>query len=91
MSNSITKQITFTPTLIYTALLRARLLGISFPEYIRNLIVQDTKDSTDKSPLIYKNTEKYIRKALKDFKKGNFITLKTDNEIDDYFTRLEND
>ncbi len=89
MSNSINRQITFTSTLLQTAQARASQLGVSFTEYIRGLVVEDTKQLVDDVPMVDPETEKQIGRSFKDYEKGNYTTLKSEKDIEKCFKRLE--
>ena len=74
---SIQKLITFSPELYQLTLTRAKRFGLSFPEYIRILTVNDIKKETENIPFVDAETEKGIGKSLEDLKKGRYVTLST--------------
>jgi hypothetical protein len=70
---------------------RTKQLGISIPEYLRFLVINDTKPLIDNIPMIDLETENEIGKALKNYKAGRYKTLRNEKEIDEYFKNLDNE
>jgi hypothetical protein len=76
----VQKLITFSPQLYSLVEDKAKKLGVTFPEYIRSLAVEDLKenDFIVASP----ETERQIGMALKDMDEGKFIEYDPDNPED---------
>lgn len=87
MATPIKRHITFDPVLILRAERRARQYGVNFPEYIRLLIVNDTKPivSPEVEMLNDPELEESLGKALDDVKAGR---VKEIEDIDEYFKNL---
>lgn len=69
---TISKLITFSPTLYKLSRQRAEALGISFQEYIRHLLVNDTKDGLE---LVSSDEEAQVAQSTKDFEAGKYTRL----------------
>lgn len=81
MSKSrVQKLITFSPQLFSLVEEKAKKLGVTFPEYIRSLAVEDLKDNDYivASP----ETERQIGIALKEIEDGKGIEYDPDNPQD---------
>jgi hypothetical protein len=76
----VQKLITFSPQLYSLVEQKAKKLGITFPEYIRSLAVEDLKDNDYivASP----EMERQIGIAMKEFEDGNYVELDPDNPED---------
>ena len=77
----VQKLITFSPQLHSLVEEKAKKLGVTFPEYIRTLAVQDLKENNDyiiASP----ETERQIGIALKEFEEGKGFEYDPDNPED---------
>lgn len=72
----VQKLITFSPQLHQLVELNAKKIGLSFPEYIRILAVNDVKKEVEKELMVSEASEQRIGKSLKDIKKGRFIEVK---------------
>jgi hypothetical protein len=88
MATPIKRHITFDPVLILRAERRARQYGVNFPEYIRLLIVNDTKPivSPEVEMLNDPELEKSLGRALEDMKSGR---VKEIEDIDEYVKNLK--
>lgn len=86
--SSITKQVVFSEDLVGKAEERAQSLGITFPEYVRFLIVQDTKQVTEQEWILNSPTAQEIIKSVAAHKAGDFRTLGSDKDIDSYIDEM---
>lgn len=95
MNNSINvrKQLVISQRLYEIAEEKVSKLGITFPEYIRHLIVSDNKDLSEELPVVDISTEESIKNAIADYEKGHFDNLTSEEEINDYIGKIlqEND
>lgn len=87
-SKSIQKLITFSPELYSLVVTKAKRIGVSFPEYIRVLLVNDIKEEVEAIEMVDEETEKAIGQSLKDFKEGRYTTLRSKKDIENYFNEL---
>jgi len=87
----ITKQVPLSKQLLKAAEERIEQLGIKFPEYIRHLIIEDTKIIRDNISYVTRQEELDIASSLRDVRKGKVKTLKDDKEIEDYFEKISKD
>ncbi len=89
MSNTTqVKQITFSNILLKNAMNKAKKLGVSFPEYIRHLIINDTELEVD---ILTEEEEKRVAVALKDYENGLYDKAKSDDEIEDLFKQYDDE
>lgn len=84
----IQKLITFSPQLYRLLEKKAQRLGVSFPEYIRGLAVNDIKKTVEQSPLVDEETEKQIAKGLDDIEKKNSTKVATKKDLTTYLESL---
>jgi hypothetical protein len=90
MQNKVTHKVTF-PNQMYTLLTqRTKQLGISVPEYLRFLVITDTKPFIDSIPMVDIETEKAIGKALTDYKAGRYDVIKNENDLKKYMDQFRN-
>lgn len=82
------KQITFSNILLKNAMNKAKKLGVSFPEYVRHLIIKDTELEVD---ILTQEEEKRVSVALKDFKNGLYDIAKSDEEIGNLFKQYDDE
>lgn len=87
MTTRIQKLITFSPKLYELLEKKAEAMGITFPEYIRGLAVNDIKKSFEYMPLVDEATEKQIAKSLSDKKKEEYAVLASDEDIAKHFEK----
>ena len=89
MATSIKRHITFDPILMRRAERRARQYGVNFPEYIRLLIVNDTKPVSEEDIEYIDDPEinREIGKSLEEYAQGKYRTI---TNVDEYFKQLEN-
>lgn len=76
----IQKLITFSPQLYQLAYHKAKMLGLSFADYIRHLAVADVKEEVEHIPMVDEETEKRIEESLRDIEEGRYITVDPTNE-----------
>ena len=88
-AKSIQKFITFSPELYRLVSSRASRYGMSVAEYVRHLVVTDTKEERGDIPMVDAETEKNIAASLKEIKEGRHTELKSHKEIDEYFAKLD--
>lgn len=81
-TNTTSKSITLTHALLENAQTVAGYLGISFPEYVRNLIINDTKEFIDKIPTLDKETILSLGKALQEVKQKQGTSLRNKDDIE---------
>lgn len=89
-SQNIQKMVTFSPVLYQMGKHKAQQLGLTFTDYIRYLIVDDVKPSVDRTdmPLMDDETERNVRISLEQYKQGDYTTMKTKKDIDDFINSL---
>ncbi|MDE2024937.1 MAG: hypothetical protein KGJ07_00410 [Patescibacteria group bacterium] len=89
MQNSrIQKLITFSPQLYELIERNAKKIGVSFPEYIRILAVNDVRQASDTIPYVDEETEERIGRSLKDIKNGKYTTVSTKEELEKFLNTL---
>lgn len=89
MSNTTqVRQITFSNILLKNAMNKAKKLGVSFPEYVRHLIINDTELEVD---ILTEEEEKRVAVALKDYENGLYDTAKSDEEIEGLFKQYNDE
>lgn len=76
----IQKLITFSPQLYQLAYHKAKMLGLSFADYIRHLTVADVKEEAENIPMVDEETEKRIGESLKALERGEYIDIDPRNE-----------
>ena len=86
--NRVQKLITFSPQLYQLVEKNAADLGISFPEYIRVLAVNDVKKSVEKMTSINDDIEEQVAKSFDDIKNKRYTTVTTEGELDTYLQGL---
>lgn len=84
------KQISFSETMLKNIEPRLEILGISFPEYIRNLVIMDLREEIPSRPATPAE-EKAIRLAHEDYAAGRYETFKTAKDMRKYYTKLLGD
>lgn len=83
----VQKLITFSPQLYQLVEKNAADLGVSFPEYIRVLAVNDVKKSAEKA-VVSEVIEKQVAKSLEDIKNKNYTTVTSPDELDIHLESL---
>lgn len=71
----IQKLITFSPQLYQLIELNAQKVGLSFPEYIRTLAVDDVRKEAEKEVLVSEQAEKRIGRSFEDIKRGRYLEV----------------
>jgi len=81
-TKTTSKTLTLTHSLLENAETVAGYLGVSFPEYVRNLIINDTRRFIEKIPTLDEETIISLGRALKEVKqkKGKLLQSKEDIE-----------
>ncbi|MBI4225896.1 hypothetical protein HY612_02175 [Candidatus Roizmanbacteria bacterium] len=87
-SKRIQKLITFSPQLYSLVKEKAERLGLSFPEYLRLLAASDVKKEVEQIPMIDEETEKRIGESLEAYRKGQYTTISTKEELEKYLKNL---
>ncbi len=78
----VQKLITFSPQLYDLVEGKAQRLGVTFPEYIRSLALEDIKDNKAPYITVSPELEEEIELSLADFKKGDYKEFDPENEND---------
>ncbi len=91
MAKKNIKQISFSDQMISLADRRASELGIDLPEYIRYLVLDDTKRYLDKDEYISDKQAQRILDTIQKVEEGDYIYLKNEKELKKYFKTLLND
>lgn len=78
----VQKLITFSPQLYELVEGKAQRLGVTFPEYIRSLALEDIKDNKAPYITVSPELEEEIELSLADFKKGDYKEFDPENEDD---------
>lgn len=84
----VQKLITFSPQLYDLIERKAQKIGISFPEYIRGLAVNDIKKSVEAIDFLTMEEEEGVRRSLADIKEGRYTIVKSDEDIEKHFKSL---
>lgn len=82
---SVQKLITFSPQLYDLVEKKAKKLGLTFPEYIRLLAVNDIKNMVEDNPFVDTKTEKHIAHSIKNINSGKYTILNSSKDIEDHF------
>ncbi len=88
MKNAKVFQITFPSELEMLAKKKTKKLGISIPEYVRHLVINDTLDEQEYVEYASPELEAKLAEAWDDYKNGRYETLKSNEDIKDYFDRI---
>ncbi len=81
----VRQSITLKENLYNTSNKRAGDLGLSYPDYVRYLIVKDNEDQLKSESRLNKDSEEALKKAIEDIKKGR---VKKIEDIDEYVRSL---
>ena len=86
-TNTKTKQITFSVGLLELAEKKAEKFGITFPEFVRHVIINNVADDL---PVEYldEKTSKEVGEALEEYKQGKGTKLKSKKEIREHFKQV---
>lgn len=79
------KQIKFSKRLAQQAELKAKEIGVSFNEYVRHLVVNDTNGYVE---VATPEMEKDINEALRDRAEGRYTVLRNKEEVKKHFSKL---
>jgi hypothetical protein len=85
----VPRQIVFNTKLNDIATKKANIMGVSFPEYIRYLVLRDNADQFNQIEMVSEQTEAEIAHSINEYIKGNFTELKTPKKIESHFEDLE--
>lgn len=85
----VKKQMTFPTALADSIEIKAKKYGFTFPEYVRHLLL-NSLELQDSSDVEYADaeTEAMIEQAHKEYESGNYVTLKTKEDIENYLASL---
>lgn len=82
----VKKQMTFPTALADTLEGRAKKYGFTFPEYVRHLLLQSVElDDSSEVEYLDPATEALVAESMKQYERGEYITLRTTKEIEDFF------
>ena len=84
----IPRQIIFTTKLNELAKKNAENLGVTVPEYVKFLILQDSKTQLHRIEELSEEDDASVARGLADYANGNFTTLKTKQDITDHLAKL---
>jgi len=84
----IQKLITFSPQLYELIEQKVSKLGVSFPEYIRSLAVNDVKRNVEFTSFLTHEEEEGVKNSLADIRAGRYIIVRTDEEIEKHLQSL---
>lgn len=82
------KQVSFSSRILMYVDERTEEMGISFPEYIRHLVLNDIKHIRDKTPLVTEEEENAVSASMRDIKEGRFTVHKDQKAIREHFKKL---
>lgn len=88
MAKDIAKQISFSDSMWQVARIRLKQLGVDFPEYVRHLILNDTKHIRENSSYVTSDEEDQIASSVEDVNNNRYVNLDSDNEIDEFIDKL---
>jgi hypothetical protein len=88
MAQTVQKNVTLPKQLFNDLALKAGKVGLSISEYIRILVFNDTKSERDEIVTLPKRLEESVSKGYEDIRKGNYITLKTKEDIKNYIDSI---
>ncbi len=86
--NKIIRQVGFPQPLFKLIKIRLEQLGISTPEYIRHLVIEDIKPLYKDIPTVDENTEESIGRALDDIDAGRVTRLKSTSQIKNHLNKI---
>ena len=67
---------------------KAQKMGVSFPEYVRHLLLNSVQTEINNQYLLSEREETSIGRSLNDIKKGDYSVLKTTKDINDFVDNL---
>ena len=88
MYQSIKKQLVFSKNLIEIAEKRANKFGITFGEYLKMLIVNDSKEDIDYSLRVTSDENYQVKESLSEYQSGNYKSLKNKKDIKKFMQSL---
>jgi hypothetical protein len=91
MKNAKVFQITFPSELEMLAKKKTKKLGISIPEYVRHLVINDTLDEQEYVEYASPELEAKLAEAWDDYKNGRLKSFANFEEYKKYFDNLADD
>lgn len=82
------KQVSLSQQIVDYIDMRTKDMGIGFPEYIRYLVLKDKDEYKETIPYISEEEEKRIDEAMKEYKRGDYVTLRNKKEIHEHYLKL---
>ena len=86
--NIIIRQVGFPQPLFELIKIRLEQLGISTPEYIRHLVIEDINPLYKDIHMVDENTEGSIGRALDDIDTGRVTRLKSTSQIKNHLNKI---
>ncbi len=86
--NTVVRQVGFPQPLFELIKIRLEQLGISTPEYVRHLVIEDIKPLYKDIPMVDLETEESIGRALDDIETGRVTRLKSTSQIKDHLNKI---
>ncbi len=86
--NTVVRQVGFPQPLFELIKIRLEQLGISTPEYVRHLVIEDIKPLYKDIPMVDLETEESIGRALDDIETGKVTRLKSTSAIKDHLNKI---
>jgi hypothetical protein len=86
--NTVIRQVGFPQPLFELIKIRLEQLGISTPEYVRHLVIEDIKPLYKDIPMVDLETEESIGRALDDIETGKVTRLKSTSAIKDHLNKI---
>ncbi len=84
----IQKLINFSPRLYDNALLKAKMFGFSFSDYVKFLIANDVKSQVEKTEFLGKEEEESVARGIEDYKNKQGFLAKNSKDLDKHFDSL---
>ena len=84
----VPRQIIFTSKLNELAIKNAGNLGVTVPEYVKFLILQDSRTNTNLTGELSQEEELSVARGMDDYASGNVTTLRNKQDIVDHLEKL---
>lgn len=84
----VQKLINFTPRLYENAVLKAKMIGFTFSDYVKFLIANDTKAQVEKTEFFSQEGEESIMRGIDDYKNGRGFLAKSKEDINKHLDSL---
>lgn len=88
MKKSVTRQITFPTEMDKMISIRLKQLGISAPEYVRQLVIEDLKPLYKDKYFLTEDEERQVEQSMKDLENGDY---KVYEDVEDLIKDLHNE